>query len=146
MGNPDYPQPNREDSHEDLLAIRNHEGCMRIMMFFLKTMLLVSGLGVAGGCAHRAMDRAVASWQDQPVSAVIAAWGQPSEELKVSGKHLLLWNTYDGKLALRDQKVAASRSDAPGCVRLLEVDRNGVIVSGTWDGSDCPGWFSGWCR
>jgi len=92
------------------------------------------------------MDRAVASWQDQPVSAVIAAWGQPSEELKVSGKHLLLWNTYDGKLAFRGQKASAPGPDAPGCVRLLEVDRRGVIAAGTWDGNDCPGWFSGWHR
>ena len=118
---------------------------MSIIRFSFKTMLLVSALGFAGGCAHRAMDRAVASWQNQPVAAVTAAWGQPSEELKVSGKHLLLWNTYDGKLALQGQKRPA-QSGAPDCVRLLEVDRSGRIVTGTWDGNDCPGWFSGWSR
>jgi hypothetical protein len=115
---------------------------MRIIKLSLRMMLLVFALGVAGGCAHRAMDSAVASWQNQPVSAVTAAWGQPSEELKVSGKHLLLWNTYDGKLALPDQK----RPVPPDCVRLLEVNRSGRIVTGTWDGNDCPGWFSGWSR
>jgi hypothetical protein len=119
---------------------------MRLIMLFLKTMLLVFAVGVAGGCAHRAMDRVVASWQNQPVSEVIAAWGRPSEELRVSGKHLLLWNTHDGKLAPPDQKRSAPRSGAPGCIRLLEVDRSGRIVSGTWDGSACPGWFSGWSR
>ena len=126
-------------------TIRYHEVCMCIIKLSLRIVLLVSILGVAGGCAHRAMDRAVASWQNQPVSAVTAAWGQPSEELKVSGKHLLLWNNYDGKLALPDQK-RAPRQGAPDCVRLLEVDRNGRIATGTWDGNDCPGWFSGWSR
>ena len=119
---------------------------MRMTKFFLIIMLLVFALGVAGGCAHRAMDCAVASWQNQPVSAVIAAWGQPSEELKVSGKNLLLWNIYDGKLALPDQKRPAPRSYALSCVRLLEVGRNGRIVTGAWEGNDCPGWFSGWYR
>jgi len=119
---------------------------MRIIKFSVGMMLLVFALGVAGGCAHQAMDHAVASWHDQPVSAVTAAWGQPSEELKVSGKHLLLWNTYDGKLALPDQKRPAPRPGAPDCVRLLEVDVRGRIVTGTWEGNECPGWFSGWSR
>jgi hypothetical protein len=112
----------------------------------LKIMSFLCVLGVAGGCAHRAMDRAVASWQDQPASSVITVWGQPSEELRVSGKHLLLWNTYDGKLALPDRKISARRSDPPGCTRLLEIGGDGRIVSGAWEGNDCPGWFSGWTR
>jgi len=104
-------------------------------MFHLKMTLLMLALGVSCGCASMAMDRAVASWQGEPASAVVAAWGKPSEELKVSGKHLLLWNTY----ASPDRKK-------PSCVRLLELDRNGRVESGTWDGGDCPGWFSGWSR
>jgi hypothetical protein len=115
-------------------------------MFSLKSMLLVLVLVVAGGCANRAMDYSVASWQNQQVSAVIAAWGKPSEELNVNGKHLLLWNTYEGKLALSEQKRPASRPNAWDCVRLLEVDRSGKIVSGAWEGNDCPGWLSGWYR
>lgn len=115
-------------------------------MSSLKILRLIFILGFTGGCAHQAMDRAVASWQGQQSAAVIAAWGQPSEELKVSGKHLLLWNMYDGKLALPAQKRPGTELDTLSCVRLLEVDRNGTIVTGTWDGNDCPGWFSGWSR
>lgn len=108
-------------------------------MFHFKIILLTLALGVSCGCANWARDRAVSSWHGQPAAAVIAAWGKPSEELKVSGKHLLLWNTYDGKLASSEKK-------RPSCVRLLELDRSGLVESGTWDGSDCPGWFSGWKR
>lgn len=115
-------------------------------MYLLKIMFFVVILGVTGGCANRAMDHAVASWQDKPASAVIADWGQPSEELRVSGKHLLLWNVFDGKLAQSGQKKPLPGSAGLNCVRLLEVAENGRIVSGTWDGNDCPGWFSGWTR
>jgi hypothetical protein len=108
-------------------------------MLYLKMTLLIFALCVSCGCANMAMDRAVGSWQGQPVSAVVAAWGKPSEELKVSGKHLLLWNTYHAGPASPDR-------NEPSCVRLLELDRSGRVVSGTWDGSDCPGWFSGWRR
>jgi len=119
---------------------------MRITRLSLKWLLLVLLTGVAGGCAGRAMDYSIASWQNQQLSAVIASWGKPSEELKIEGKHLLLWNTYDGELALPGAKRATPRADGRFCVRLLKADKNGKIVDGTWDGNDCPGWFSGWYR
>ncbi len=59
---------------------------------------------------------------------------------------MLLWNVFDGKPALPGQNKPAPGSAGLSCVRLLEVDRNGRIVTGTWDGNDCPGWFSGWSR
>ena len=119
----------------------------RLIMAFREILLFVVVLGVAGGCAvDRAMDHAVASWRNQPASAVIADWGQPSEELRVSGKHLLLWNTSDGTLVLPDQKRPSPRSAVLNCLRLLEVGRNGRIISGTWEGNGCPGRFSGWSR
>ena len=116
---------------------------MNMTRYSCKLLLTVFVLCFSG-CAHRAMDRAVASWQNRPAAEVIVAWGKPSEELNVDGKHLLLWNTYDGKLAAADQMRPASRLNT--CVRLLEVARNGKIVDGTWDGNDCPGWLSGWSR
>lgn len=119
---------------------------MHITMLSLKLSLTVIVLAVTGGCARQAMNYTVASWQNQQVSTVVAAWGKPSEELKIEGKHLLLWNTYDGKLALPDTKRPTPRSDARYCVRLLKADRTDKIIDGTWDGNDCPGWFSGWYR
>jgi len=115
-------------------------------MAFLKIFLFIVIIVIVGGCATQAMDHALAAKQNQQVSAVIAHWGQPSEELRVSGRHLLLWNTYDGKPALPDQKKPSSRSVGLHCLRLLEVDRNSRIISGQWEGNDCPGWFSGWYR
>ena len=122
------------------------KGLIRLTRLSLEFILLVLATGIAGGCAHRAMDSAIASWQDQPVSAVVTAWGPPSEELRVSGKHLLLWNTHEGRPPLPEQKRSASRPVAPDCVRLLEVDGRDRIVAGAWEGNHCPGWFSGWRR
>jgi len=107
---------------------------------------LVPVLCSTWGCANRAMDATIASWQGQQVSAVVAAWGRPSEELLLDGKQLLIWNTYDGRLAFPGEKKPSSPAVSGYCVRLLKADRSGRIVDGTWDGNDCPGWFSGWRR
>lgn len=117
---------------------------MRIASFSLKLMLPAFSLIIIGGCAHQAMDYSIAAWQNQPVAAVVRSWGNPSEDLRVNGKHLLIWNTSGGKPVLPGEKSTLQRPGVISCVRLLEADRNGNIVAGTWDGNDCPGWFSGW--
>ena len=115
-------------------------------MTFLKTIPFIVLLGIAGGCATQAMNHAVAAKQNQQASAVIADWGRPSEELRVSGRHLLLWNTFDGVPALPEQKKPSAGSAGLYCLRFLEVGRDGRIMSGRWEGNDCPGWLSGWYR
>jgi len=117
---------------------------MSIARFFLFLLLLVSLLTTVSGCAHQAMDYSISSWQNEPATAVISSWGTPSEELRVNGKHLLIWNTRDSRTVLPADTNAAQRTGTIGCVRLLELDRSGRVIAGTWDGADCPGWFSGW--
>ncbi len=112
----------------------------------LKLTLLVLMLAVAGGCTNQAMNSVIASWQNQPIAEVLTAWGPPSEELKVAGKHLFIWNTYDAILPPPDTQRSSSLPDTRYCMRLLEVDRTGKIIFGEWDGNDCPGLFSGWSR
>jgi len=112
--------------------------------FFLALILSVFLLTNLGGCAHQAMDYSISSWQNKPATAVIASWGNPSEELRVNGKHLLLWNTPGNKPVMSAEKGVKGKPASIGCVRLLEVDRIGRIIAGTWEGNDCPGWFSGW--
>jgi len=119
---------------------------MQKIRFLLQSALLVPLLCLAGGCAHRAMDAVIASWQDQQVSAVIAAWGKPSEELMLDGKQLLIWNTSAGKPVPSETKIPPAPVNGGYCVRLLKADNKGRIIDGTWDGNDCPGWFSGWSR
>jgi len=119
---------------------------MRLSSAYLKLSLLVTTLFFSGGCATQAMNWAIESWQNQPVSKVVAEWGQPSEELKVSGKHLFIWNTYDGVLALPTKPKPAVLPDSRYCMRLLGVDRSGKVISGAWEGDGCPGLFSGWRR
>ncbi len=119
---------------------------MRYYMDNLKKLLFVFVLCMTAGCANQAMNSVIASWQKRQTSEVIAAWGKPTEELKVEGKLLLIWNTYDNKPALPGTKKLSSPGKGGYCVRLLQADRKGMIVDGTWDGNDCPGWFSGWKR
>lgn len=69
------------------------EKSMSNSSLFQKCLLLAVTLIVAGGCVHQSMDYSIASWQNKPVTAVIDSWGRPSEELRVNGRHLLLWNT-----------------------------------------------------
>lgn len=123
--------------------VRNLGCFMTTTVFFQRLLLLPFILFILAGCVHQAMDYSIASWQHKPVAAVVASWGKPSEDLRVNGKHLLVWSTPDGKPALPDEKNEPGKS-AVGCTRLLEAGRNGRIVAGTWDGNDCPGWLSGW--
>jgi len=119
---------------------------MRLSSPYLKLSLLVTALFFSGGCANQAMNWTIDSWQNQPISEAVAKWGQPSEELKVSGKHLFVWNTYDGVLAPPTDPKFPARPDSEYCMRLLGVDRSGKVISGAWEGSGCPGLFSGWRR
>ena len=119
---------------------------MRTTLKFLTLSLLVFVLFIAGGCTNRAMNSVIASWQNQQVSEVIDAWGTPSEELKIEGKRLLVWNTVNGILTPPEAKEPFPGPNARYCTRLLEVGRNGTIVHGVWEGTDCPGLFSGWGR
>jgi len=119
-----------------------------MLRFFsrLRLTLMLLALAIAAGCTNQAMNSVIASWQNRPVSEVIAEWGQPSEELRVSGKHLFIWNTYDGILSPPHSPSPSSRRDTNNCIRLLGVDRSGKVISGAWEGNSCPGLFSGWGR
>jgi hypothetical protein len=119
---------------------------MHTTLHALKLTLIVLALAVTGGCTNQAMNLVIASWQNQPVSEAIVEWGPPSEELKVSGKHLFIWNIYDGMLAPPAPQKPNKQPGSKYCMRLLEADRTGKIISGAWEGANCPGFFSGWAR
>lgn len=119
---------------------------MRIFAAYLKIVFIVPVLVVAGGCASQEMNSAIASWQNQPIVEAVREWGTPSEELKVSGKHIFIWNTYDGILASPAPPGPHFHPSPRYCMRLLEADKSGRIISGAWEGSHCPSLFSGWAR
>ena len=116
---------------------------MRSAFHLLKISLLILGLPVLGGCTTLAMNSVMSSWQDRQLPEVVAAWGPPSEELKVDGQHLFLWNMYNGILATPDTPKPLKPADSKYCMRLLQVDRAEKIIYGNWEGNDCPGFFSG---
>jgi len=120
---------------------------MQLTFFsFFRLTLSVLVLTIFSGCTNHAMNYAIESWQNHPVSQVIAEWGPPSEELKVSGKHLFIWNSYDGVLASPLEPRRPDIPDSRYCMRLLEVDSVDRVKFGAWEGKDCPGIFSGWSR
>src|SRR6185369_1977389 len=120
--------------------------CVSALRLFVTVLLLALALCLCGGCASREMSSVITSWQNQPASDVIAAWGTPSEELRTEEKRLLIWTTYDGILAPPGAKRAPTSARGGYCLRLLEVGDNGRIIHGAWEGDDCPGLFSGWGR
>lgn len=117
---------------------------MRISALLLRIVFSVPVLLAGAGCATHEMNSAIASWQNQPISEVLREWGPPSEELNVSGKHIFIWNTYDGILAPPSSPRPHDHTASKYCMRLLEVDKSGRIISGAWEGSHCPSLFSGW--
>jgi hypothetical protein len=106
-----------------------------------RTLFALVALG-AGGCSY-GMNSTMDSWQNRNLSEVIAAWGPASEEMKIEGKKLYIWNSCDGQLIAPN---ARRPKDAKCCSRLLEADNAGKIVHGAWEGSDCPWLFTGWSR
>jgi hypothetical protein len=119
---------------------------MRNRSILPKILLSILLLEIINGCAALEMNSVIASWQGQPAAEVTAAWGPPSENLQIEGKQLLIWYNYAGRPVAPDMKRPLPHSASDSCTRLLQADRTGRVVSGTWEGDDCPGWFSGWRR
>lgn len=113
-------------------------------MKMIRIVLFVLVVFNCGGCTRYVMDSAIDSWQNQKLSEAVVAWGPPSEEMKIEGKHLFIWKTCDDKLVAPGTKKPAPMMDANCCSRLLEADNNGKIIHGAWEGTDCPLLFTGW--
>lgn len=115
-------------------------------MNLLKLILLGILASMTAGCTHYAMNSAIESWQGQNLTDVVTAWGTPSEEMKIEGKHLYIWNTCDDRLVSPGSSRPFSLKDPDCCARLLEADKGGRIVHGAWEGKGCPWLFTGWAR
>lgn len=99
------------------------------------------------------------SWKGASLDDVIASWGYPDEEKNIAGKKLYFWNeeatitipptaqTYSNYNAGTDTFFTQTYADMGGnyprkCTKILEADKNNVIVGWTLRGNACSGFLS----
>lgn len=102
------------------------------------------------------MDKCIQSWIGYPLDSVINKWGYPDQEKNIAGKKLYVWETYDYdtdntvggfSISSTDKKGRETTFSSGGqvipeyCIKTLETDKNGIIVSGHWKGNDCPKFY-----
>lgn len=71
----------------------------------------------------------------KPFDDVITAWGYPQAERTIQGRKMVYWENYYGDKLSKDGKSAVSNH----CTRILEINEQGKIVGGSWEGQGCGG-------
>lgn len=69
----------------------------------------------------------------KPFDEVITAWGYPNSERTVNGRKLVIWENYRGDELSNNGKSLISRH----CIRILEINEQGKIAGGSWEGQGC---------
>lgn len=115
------------------------------------TLSLLFCIIVLSGCTGRTMNRVITSWKGATIDDAIKAWGYPSEEKVIAGHKLYLWQEDNGVEISGGfwpgaKKWGGQSAEHKYCNRILEVDSNGTIIGGQWNGTDCPKLFSSWER
>ena len=107
------------------------------------------------GCTakmERGMANVLDSWKGAHIGQAIKQWGYPHAEKKIAGHHLYIWNqdgkvsypsttsgmdTTPGGMTYIDSYASRGRSVDAWCRRVLEVDPDGLIISGEMEGNWC---------
>ena len=103
------------------------------------------------------MDKCIGSWVGYPLDSVIQKWGYPEEEKIIAGKKLYVWMTYDyNSEVVEGTGITISSTDKKGnqtsfttggqlkidfCRKILEADKNNIILNGQWEGNYCPRFY-----
>ena len=128
------------------------------MKFVLKSFIFISVVFFSiqpsfSAGVNKTMTTIIESWIGENINTVINQWGFPSEEKVIAGRKIYVW---------RDNKTIDMPSDTSGtinhygntsyyqgttfggqsinayCNRILEVDKSEKVISGTWEGNNCP--------
>ena len=137
-----------------------------------RSLLLLAVSASLTGCASGgfgAMDRIMSSWVGASADEVMGQWGYPHEERSIAGRKLLVWHR-NVQLTMPATATTTGTANRVGgttfysgtttvsgggvsnwsCVRILEVDSSNKVVSGQWEGNNCPfmeaGAYSNWRR
>jgi hypothetical protein len=128
-------------------------------------LLIVMSVGLAGCSTKRTMNEIMASWEGAAIEEVMDQWGAPQEVREFKTNNIYVWNHATArtkpKIRIRtlgiSSNTGSSRSSTAGggathvnCQRLLEVNPQGQVVDGQWNGNGCPyredGPYANWRR
>jgi len=119
----------------------------------LKCLLLLPLLFLTGCATTQVMNGIMSSWVGSNIDEVVVQWGYPHEQRDFRGKTLYVWNrnttltmpqTTSTTANMYGNTIYANSTTTGGntthwsCQRILEVDKNDIVVSYQWGGNNCP--------
>ena len=85
--------------------------------------------------------RIMDSWIGENLETVIDHWGYPTQEKTIAGKKLYYWINSSYNVSGNQYVVYGCESN---CNRILEVDKNNIVIKWQWEGNSCPAtYFTG---
>lgn len=89
------------------------------------------------------MNDVMNNWVGENINTVIQKWGYPTKQQTVAGKEVYYWeetfNTIGGGDTIYGTTIQTPvYSMTYTCNRILEVDKNYMVVRWDWNGNYCP--------
>ena len=104
--------------------------------FFFIVILLVAVCPVSN--ANDFMSKALNSWMGYSINDLINAWGYPSEEKKIAGRHLVYWTNNQYQITSTQYGIYGGETY---CNKIFEIDKNNKIISWQYKGNSCPHFY-----
>ena len=105
-----------------------------IILLLLLTIILIQPSSFAVGMKNT-MGKVMDSWIGENIDTVINSWGYSSSEKEIAGKKLYYWLNSSYVVTGNQYGVYGGEST---CNRILEVDKNNIVVKWQWEGNSCP--------
>lgn len=88
------------------------------------------------------MDKLMEGWVGENINTVIDTWGYPDDVKEIAGRTVYYW---DYKKERLDYFYGAGFMyiDTLRCTRMLETDKNSIIIKWQWKGNSCPATYRG---
>jgi len=108
---------------------------------------------ILSGCMTSTMNRIMSSWEGSHIDSVIAQWGYPSEMKKFRERELYIWHYEKSYYMPQSSTTTGSIYGSSyygqtytsggymihgGCTRILEINKEGYVISWEWNGNNCP--------
>lgn len=107
---------------------------MKKYIAIILTIILIQPVTFAAGMKNT-MGKVMDSWIGENIDTVINSWGYPSSEKEIAGKKLYYWLNSSYVVTGNQYGVYGGESI---CNRILEVDKNNIVVKWQWEGNSCP--------
>ena len=107
---------------------------MKKFIILLLTIILIQPSSFAVGMKNT-MGKVMDSWIGENIDTVINSCGYPSSEKEIAGKKLYYWLNSSYVVTGNQYGVYGGESI---CNRIIEVDKNNIVVKWQWEGNSCP--------